>query len=47
MTPKDRVFVLGKDIPKDFIIDTSKLGKMDYQKNKDKTNEQTNGVDIK
>ena len=47
VTPKDRVFVLGKDIPKDFIIDTSKLGKMDYQKNKDKTNEQTNGVDIK
>jgi len=26
VTPKDRVFVIGKDIPKDFIIDTSKKG---------------------
>lgn len=47
VTPKDRVFVLGKDIPKDFIIDTSKLGKMEYSKNKDKPSEQASSVDIK
>mgnify|MGYP006893259259 CR=1 FL=1 len=26
VTPKDRIFVLGKDIPKDFIIDFSRRG---------------------
>jgi len=32
VTPKDRVFVLGKDIPKDFIIDFSKKGVAEVSK---------------
>ena len=33
VTPKDRVFVLGKEIPKDFIIDFSKKGMQEQSKN--------------
>lgn len=36
VTAKDRVFVLGKDIPKDFIIDFSKKGNLEQSKNSNK-----------